>query len=182
MRNSLVSPRSALHSVSPALILPLVLSVASACATRPPDMGSRAMPESVTGVAIRRDDNSATVFQGSSGIAEAERLLIRNEADWQSAWKRLVANVSPQPSPPAIDFSHDMVLLAALGARPTTGYGIHIAHVGRTAGVTYVEVRTERPGKRCRPAQRTVTPADVAVVPQLNEPVTFVEVDSVVAC
>jgi hypothetical protein len=145
-------------------------------------MGSKVMPASVTGVAIRRDDNSVTVFQGSSGIAAPERLVIRNEAEWQSAWNRLVANVSPQPSLPSIDFSHDMVLLAALGARPTTGYGIHIAHVGRTSGVTYVEVRTERPGKRCRPAQRTVTPADVAVVSQFNEPVTFVEVDSVIAC
>lgn len=133
-------------------------------------------------VPMRRDDNSATLFQGTSGMTEPARLLIRNDADWRDTWSRLSGHVSPAPELPAIDFSKEMVIVTAMGTRPTTGQMIHVARVGRTSGVTYVEVVSEMPGARCKAAQRTTAPADVVVVPKLNEPVTFVETSIVKGC
>jgi hypothetical protein len=59
---------------------------------------------------------------------------------------------------------------------------IRIARVGRSSGVTYVDVISENPGPTCRAAQMITSPVDVVVVPVINEPVAFVETSSVKVC
>jgi hypothetical protein len=145
-------------------------------------MVSRAIPSGATAVEVRRADNTATLFQGNSGMTESARLVIRSDAEWRDAWSRLVGHVTPAPEAPAIDFTKEMVLIAAMGSRPTAGYMIHIAHVGRVSGVTYVEVISESPAGPCRRAEVVTAPADVAVVPRLLEPVTFVETLNTKGC
>jgi hypothetical protein len=159
-----------------------LLSVASACAAPPSEMMSQAIPSGATVVEVRRADNTATLFQGNSGMTEPARLVIRSDAEWRDAWSRLVGHVSPAPELPAIDFTKEMVLIAAMGSRPTAGHMIHIARVGRVSGVTYVEVVSESPAGPCRQAQVVTAPADVVVVPRLLEPLTFVETVATKGC
>jgi hypothetical protein len=160
----------------------VVLSLASACATRPPATVSRAIPESASSVSIRRDDNSATLLQGNSGLTEPTRLVVRSDAEWRDVWSKLVDHVSPVPEPPSIDFTKEMVVVASLGAKPTSGHMIRVARAGRMSGVTYVEVVSTSPGPRCKMPARPSAPADVVVMPKLDEPVTFVETYVVSAC
>jgi hypothetical protein len=160
----------------------VVLSLASACATRPPATVSRAIPESASSVSIRRDDNSATLLQGNSGLTEPTRLVVRSDAEWRDVWSKLVDHVSPVPEAPSIDFTKEMVVVASLGAKPTAGHMIRVARAGRMSGVTYVEVVSTSPGPRCKMPPRPSAPADVVVMPKLDEPVTFVETYVVSAC
>ena len=124
----------------------------------------------------------ARLFQGTSGITQPARLLIRNEAEWRDVWTRLVQHASPAPDGPAIDFTKEMVIVAALGTSPTAGYMIHIAHIGRVSGVTYVEIISTSPASQCHQAERSSSPADVVVVPKTDEPLTFVETQVVRGC
>jgi hypothetical protein len=50
-----------------------------------------------------------------SGIHAFRRQVIRDSATWQAAWSEIFSDTSPQPALPAVDFSTDMVLLAAEG-------------------------------------------------------------------
>ena len=165
-----------------ALFVTVVLSLASACATRPPVMSSRAIPDGALSVPMRRDEGSVSIFQGHSGMTDSARLVIRNDAEWRRTWAQLVGHITPAPPIPEIDFTKEMVIVAALGTRPTAGHMIRIARVGRSSGVTYVDVVSERPGPTCRTAQMMTSPADVVVVPVINEPVAFVETLNVKVC
>jgi hypothetical protein len=164
------------------LTLPVLLAVAAGCAVRPPVTTSRAIPEGATPVAVRRDDTAASIFQGNSGMSDSARLVVRNETDWRNTWTQLVGHISPAPALPPVDFTKEMVLVAAMGMRPTAGHTIRIARAGSISGVTYVEVVSEKPGARCQMAQMMSAPADVVVVPRGTEPVTFVESYAVKVC
>ena len=163
--------------------LPAVaLSLATACATRPPVMSSRAIPDGAISVPMRRDESTVSLFQGNSGMTDSARLVIRNDAEWRRTWAQLVGHITPSPAMPPIDFTKDMVIVAAMGPRPTAGHMIRIARVGRSSGVTYVDVVSESPTPQCKRAQMITSPADVVVVPAINEPVAFVETSGVKGC
>ena len=180
-RSAFVRSRGAVMRA--ALFLPTVaLSLATACATRPPVMSSRAIPDGAISVPMRRDEGTVSIFQGNSGMTDSARLVIRGDAEWRRTWAQLVGHIAPAPELPAIDFTQEMVVIAAMGQRPTAGHMIRIARVGRSSGVTYVDVISENPGPTCRAAQMITSPADVVVVPVINEPVAFVETSSVKVC
>ena len=145
-------------------------------------MTSQAIPSGAMNVPVRRDDHTATLFQGNSGLTEPARLLIRSDAEWRDAWSRLVGHVSPAPDAPPVDFTKEMVIVAAMGTQKTDGHMIRVARVGRLSGVTYVEIVSESPGSPCKKIERTTAPADVVVVPKIDEPVTFVETLAVKGC
>ena len=53
------------------------------------------------------------------------RLVITNRDEFSDFWKRLTSRVPPGgwvPPLPEIDFSKEMIVVAAMGARPTSGY------------------------------------------------------------
>ena len=165
-----------------ALFLPVVALALSSCATPPPVTTSPAIPEGATSVPIRRDDNAVSLFQGNSGMTDSARVAIRSEADWRRTWAQLVGHLSPAPELPPVDFTKEMVIIAAMGTRPTVGNMIRIARVGRSSGVTYVDVVSEIPASRCKAARRETAPADVVMVPRIDEPVAFVETHEVKVC
>ncbi len=110
-----------------------------------------------------------------SGYHEAARIVIRSDADWRSAWATLHAGSSPVPPVPPVDFSREMVLLAALGDRPSGGFGVAIREVtfdGSTVGAAVVETR---PGPRCIVTAVVTQPVAVVTVPRSDVPVVFLD-------
>src|SRR5712671_3246759 len=64
-------------------------------------------------------------FTDVSGITDPLRMVIRDRDAWREMWKRVHHGQFPElPSLPEIDFSREMIVVAALGGRPTSGYGI----------------------------------------------------------
>ena len=117
------------------LFLPVVALIFSSCATPPPVTTSPAIPEGAMSVPIRRDDNAVSLFQGNSGMTDSARVVIRNEADWRRTWAQLIGHITPAPEAPPVDFTKEMVIVAAMGTRPTAGSMIRIARVGRSSGL-----------------------------------------------
>src|SRR5687767_10102641 len=62
--------------------------------------------------------------ESDSRFEEAERRVIRDTIQWAAVWARIYETRSPKPPLPAIDFSKEQVVVAALGKRPSSGYVI----------------------------------------------------------
>lgn len=108
----------------------------------------------------------------------ALRLVIKNREEFSELWKRLTAQVQPAdgvPPLPDIDFSKDMVVVAAMGVRPMSGYSIMIDGACEVDGQVEVFVTSVEAGGCAGQLQIVTSPADAVRLPQTELPVVFRE-------
>lgn len=110
----------------------------------------------------------------NSGIGEPTREVVRTEAEWRAAWLRIWSNHFPQPSVPAVNFSSEAVVVAAMGTRNTGGYTITVDSAVATPGALHVFV-TERSPVRCVTTQALTAPVHAVAVAADGRPVQFHE-------
>ncbi len=107
------------------------------------------------------------------------RLIIRNRDEFSDFWKGLLAKVPPgkwTPSLPEIDFSKEMIIVAAMGVRPSSGYSIIIDGACEVDSHVEVFVTSVEGGVSCGVQLGVVTaPADAVRIPQTDLPVVFRE-------
>jgi hypothetical protein len=117
-----------------------------------------------------------------SGYAEPTTIVIRDRETWQSVWGRLYDRGSTVPPLPEIDFSHEIVLLAAAGSRPSSGYDVLITGASEADGVVTVEALIRSPAATCGTATVITEPVDLARMPGRNGTVRFHLTAGVNAC
>ena len=89
-------------------------------------------------------------FTYNSGLTEPNRTAIRTAAAWADEWAAVVQDDRPTPPLPEVDLTKEMLILVALGERPTGGYSIFIDRVTeRQDGSIEVLVRSVAPGPTC---------------------------------
>lgn len=104
-------------------------------------------------------------IQGSwSGFDEATRTVIRDDEAWAAAWETMHAQQAPAPERPDVDFTSHVIVLAAMGTRPNTGYSIQIERVHAHDGELYVSVLERSPGPSCITGQAMTAPVHVIQV------------------
>lgn len=103
--------------------------------------------------------------QNASGLGEPLREVIRDEARWAELWSRIHEPVSPAPPPPPVDFSRQMLIVAAAGTRATGGYGIAVRSITLRDGSVEVGV------------VETCPPRGAMVIMVLTQPVEVVRLD-----
>lgn len=104
---------------------------------------------------------------------------VRSREEWERIWRLWHPNASLRagghvPDAPAIDFEKSMLLVAALGWRPTGGFTVIIQDAlddGSVIQVSVLEVRAKGPG--CIVAQTVTYPVAAALIPRSNRPVRF---------
>jgi hypothetical protein len=107
-----------------------------------------------------------------SPYQEPERTVIRDAASLARVWARLGAELEQ----PKVDFANDVVIVAALGQRPTGGYEITVRRAAVEGGRLLVEVLTSSPGSNCMTTMALTQPvAAVAVAAAGVHEVEFVE-------
>ncbi|HJT29597.1 MAG TPA: protease complex subunit PrcB family protein [Pyrinomonadaceae bacterium] len=108
------------------------------------------------------------------------RLVIRNRDEFSDFWKGLGANVPPgqwMPPLPEIDFAKEMIIVAAMGERPSSGYTIMIDGVCEVDGHVEVFVSSQEGGASCGGVLPMVTaPADAVRIPKTDLPIVFREI------
>ena len=129
-----------------ALALPLQSCASQDTPTAPPGLPSDA-------VAVEFDRFDAIGGALIGGPQEPVRSVVRDEQSWLEFWGVLTAVLRPAPDAPAVDFTRDMVLVAAMGSRPTGGYVISIEGAYTSDGALYVDVLERSPGVGCLSAQ-----------------------------
>jgi hypothetical protein len=122
-------------------------------------------------------------FAFVSGMDQPARLVIRDADTWQAVWTQIYRGSSPVYPPPSIDFSREMLVVAALGTHSSGGYGILVdaASVVDTDG-TAIAVRSISPGPDCGVNAAFTEPVDIARMQRRDGPATFVERSEVTSC
>jgi hypothetical protein len=105
------------------------------------------------------------------------RLVIGSRDEFSDFWKRLTARVPPGqwvPPLPEIDFSKEIIVVAAMGERPMSGYFIIIDGACEASGQVEVFITSiDEPG--CGQLQVLTTPADAVRLPRTDLPIVFRE-------
>ena len=153
------------------------IALAAACART--DVGTPPTGEPLSLVRLRGEPYS---FMYASGFRESARIVVRDEAQWQVVWAQAFEGSTALPLP-AIDFSQEMVVVAALGTRPSGGYGILIEGASErgTDGVS-VSIRAISPARECAVTGALTQPVDMARLPRRNGTVRFIEQSTINAC
>jgi hypothetical protein len=118
-----------------------------------------------------RPDTSA--FTDSSGFGDPGQYVLRDQAAWGDLWKRVHARSHPVPPLPEIDFGREIVVVVALGHRPSSGYAIRVGHAYKEGPKTVVVVQTESPAAGCIVLAAMTSPVDIARLPAPDGPVEF---------
>ena len=53
------------------------------------------------------------------GISQRARLVIRNRAEFNELWNKIMSNTSDKPPLPEVDFEREMLIVAAMGQQPS---------------------------------------------------------------
>ena len=137
-------------------------------------------PEMPTNNALARPDGFPMYY---SALNESRRGAITSADQWQAFWSDVTANRSPVLAPPAVDFHENMVLIAALGARPSGGYLVFIDEVIRDdVALLEVRVREWSPGKTCVVPAVLTSPVDAVLVTKNGNSLSFIEDQRVHEC
>ncbi len=110
---------------------------------------------------------------GFSGYDTPRRLVIRTQADWEAAWATIWLRTIYVPALPVVDFTRDVVLIAAAGQKPSLHF-IAIEAAVATRDSATVTVRSYSPMAGCVTTPVITTPADVVTMPRRDR-ISFVE-------
>src|SRR6266536_670552 len=108
-----------------------------------------------------------------SGYTDATTTLIDNAFEWQNAWARLYATVSPKPDVPVVDFLNERVVLVSIGTRNSGGFAVHIDSLVTSDEGTRVFSTLTVPGSDCGVTEALTQPVHAVRVPTPATPVTF---------
>lgn len=150
-----------------------VLCPAIGGAQEPRAIASKAASAAALPVAHFRDAREG--FTQYSGIADSSRLVIRDAAAWKSYWSAIHRPFIPAPPPPEIDFAREIVVLAAMGTRPTGGFAIRIDSALADSARLVVLIRQVIPGTGCAVPAAVTQPLDLVRIPATALPVSFAE-------
>jgi protease stability complex PrcB-like protein len=131
---------------------------------------------------VTRLRNSATAFTTYSGLNDSVRAVVRDSAAWHELWRTINRPFYPPPPLPRVDFEHDMVVIAALGARPTAGYDIVIEGARLDSAEVEIALRTLSPAPGCPVSAAMTQPVDLATIPASPRAVRFREKSVIVPC
>ena len=133
----------------------------------------------VTRLVVTFGTNTTSIWNG--GIWDQLRIVIRDRATWENTWRRIVSPdpyhdpYQAVPALPEIDFSREMLVVVAMGQRPSSGYQIIIKSAREGRNRLEVEVESV-PACGMQMAVMTA-PIDIVRIPKTDLPVTFREVE-----
>jgi hypothetical protein len=117
----------------------------------------------------------ATIDRGEdSGAPLNGPLVLENADDWTAFWSE---HSRSQGVAPAVDFTKDLVIVAAVGERAEAGDSVEVQRVLAVADGSLIEIHEQVPGNFCSPAERLHTPYHIVRAPRLllPSPVRFTE-------
>jgi hypothetical protein len=143
----------------------------AACATDEPGVPSDS---------VRLASRTLVEHQGSyDPYHDQARLLIHDADAWEQHWTQIVGDGMPAP---AVDFSREMIVLAAMGMRSSSGYDITVEGVFEHADGLYIQVRESSPGQGCGVFTIITAPVVALAVPRTDGPVYWVELTDTIRC
>ena len=107
------------------------------------------------------------------GLSAPARTVVRDPVIWADLWARANAHIAPVPKAPAVDFTKEMVALAALGERRTAGFSVEIVGARKEGGRLVLLVAEREPAKDAVVAAATTAPWHAVVLAKGDLPVEW---------
>ncbi|HEY6829538.1 MAG TPA: protease complex subunit PrcB family protein [Gemmatimonadaceae bacterium] len=133
-------------------------------------------------VPLTRLREGSSAFTSYSGLADSALLVVRDSSAWQELWQRVNRPFIPAPPVPTIDFQQEMIVVAALGRRPTAGHDVVIEGAEQDSAGIQILVRRSEPAPGCPVAAAVTQPVDLARMRADRRAVRFRERQVVVPC
>ena len=147
----------------------------------------------VTRLIVRYGTNTSRPW--NSGLPDKERLVVRERAEWEVVWKRILQSapsftMSPSgelvpqvPPAPEIDFAKEMLLVVVMGQHPSGGYSISVESAKEFSDRIEAEVQNVSPNlKQCFLPAMATSPIDIVRMPKTKKTVVFRETEVVRDC
>lgn len=126
----------------------------------------------------------ASAYSGSVPFATLDRgedtpanltapFAITDQTAWAVFWHQHTAG---KGYPPMVDFSREMVIVAAAGKRSEAGDSIEVHRILQVGQGTLVQIWERVPGDYCSPVARVHTPYHIVVAPLTALPIQFGEI------
>ncbi len=109
-----------------------------------------------------------------SRIQKPMEKVIRSEDEWKKFWADASVNEPAKPLP-KVDFSKEMVIVAALGRRNSGGFSIEITRVQKTDDKLKVFLKKRTPPKNSMAIQALTAPIHVVAAPSTSLAVEFID-------
>ena len=93
---------------------------------------------------------------------------------WEAFWQAHKGGVLS--SPPSVDWTQEMVVVAAVGSRSEAGDSVEVRRILQTGEGSQIHVFERVPGDFCSPAAREHYPVHVVVAPRTRDPIRFSEI------
>jgi hypothetical protein len=154
------------------IVLAIVAAAAQAGCVSNPMSGVTAPPVTIQMTRITPNAPEPIYY---SGLGDPVRLVITDSGTLTQVWNRIFATMTEPPAAPSVDFSHERVLVAALGARSSGGYRIEFNRAALEGGEVVAEVLATSPGAHCATSQALTQPVDVVKLPLSDAPIRFEE-------
>lgn len=133
-------------------------------------------------VPLLRFREGQSAFSTYSGLIDSLRVVVRDSSAWRQLWQQINRPFIPAPALPSIDFQREMVVVAALGSRPSAGFDVVIESAAEDSAGIEVDVRRSSPGVGCPVAAVVTQPVDLAKLPASARSLRFRERSLVVPC
>jgi len=164
-----------------------------------PQPDSQGTPVTITQLGPART-GPRTSYSSGSCLFETERLVIRDQEAWDKLWSRMgrgpgcgsftlddpsqsLRSAKPTIIPaPDVDFSNEMIIVAAMGIRPTTSYAIVIDRVYERGDKLAVVVRSISPGYGCAQFPASSRPVDIVRLARSERLIVFREIQAEMEC
>jgi hypothetical protein len=157
------------------LILAAVF-IAAACGA------SSTVPSEDVPVSVTRLSAGPQSFAYNSALSESRRSIVRDASGWREIWTAIWRNHSPEPTLPSIDFAREMIVVAAMGTRPTGGFSVLIDSAFEGPSGITIHIRSISPGPGCAVTLAVTQPVDIARLPRRTGAVTFIEKQETLDC
>ncbi len=132
---------------------------------------------------VVRTESADTLFLRASfsGLSDSGTFAVRTADEWAGMWAKATRGQQPAAAAPTVDFSRNMVLLVAMGTRPSGGYVARIDRVYDASGTRVVEATFTSP-QNCLTTQALTAPYAAVIAPTTAAPVRFVTKAEVRRC
>ena len=117
-----------------------------------------------------------TIPEGASCRMQTKKdFVIRDQAEWTAVWSECLDDRFPESSPPAVDFTKEMVIGTCLGKRLTGGFSVKITDISIPESASGLRVKVEdvKPGRGRIVTQAITFPCHIARLSRHDGPVVF---------
>lgn len=109
----------------------------------------------------------------TSGLTEPRRVVVTSEVEFLKLWAEHAEDVNRPALPPVVDFETQMVVVLALGNRPTGGYFVEVVDVELRGDTVRVLVAERTPSPGILQVQQPTQPFQFVALPAMKGRVEF---------